>query len=395
MEEKVSESASSSLKYVMSTIKSSFLPAMIFACGLVFYFAQNPLNCETASVLHISFYTSAGIGLALLALVNRSKPFFSLLTGSLCYIFLNWCKNKYGSEYQTGAEYLWICFALPLNLLLFYFLEPRKLQTRGCFWLSICLLLQLSLIQHGGEIITQLPYLSINFGAMPMEAAVLWLLILAPISIDISFKNTIVNTGLFYADSCLFLGLMYSDTASGVTVFFLSFALILLCTTILDLYRQYNYDTLENVGSYNAYLSHANNKFPYKYTIGLFSIDNRDKLLKVIGEHKMQELEQMLVKRICEFPYNIAVYRYIIPSELIMVFKNEDAKHTMEYAENIRHVIAASTFTFSNGKDVKITISISVSEKTRLDLNATSVTGRAHNSLQKAYRFNCNIVTRA
>ena len=83
----MSESASSSLKYVMSTIKSSFLPAMIFACGLVLYFAQNPLNCETASVLHISFYTSAGNGLALLALVNRSKPFFSLLTGALMAYF--------------------------------------------------------------------------------------------------------------------------------------------------------------------------------------------------------------------------------------------------------------------------------------------------------------------
>ncbi|MCI7421537.1 MAG: hypothetical protein MSS98_07740, partial [Alphaproteobacteria bacterium] len=105
--------------------------------------------------------------------------------------------------------------------------------------------------------------------------------------------------------------------------------------------------------------------------------------------------EQMLVKRICEFPYGITIYRYIVPSELIMVFQNEDAKHTMEYAENIRHVIAAADFVFTNGKNLKITISISVSEKTRLDLNATDVTARAHNSLQKAYRFNCNIVTKA
>ena len=219
--------------------------------------------------------------------------------------------------------------------------------------------------------------------------------VLVPLSIDISFKNTLLNTGLFYADCCLFMGFMYSDSASGTTTFFMSFSLILFWTAVFDLYHQYNYDVLENVGSYNAYLSHANNKFPYKYTIGLFSIDNRDKLLKVIGERKIQELEQMLVKRICEFPYNIIIYRYLAASELIMVFQNEDAKHTMEYAENIRHVIAASDFVFTNGKKLKITISISVSEKTRLDLNATDVTARAHNSLQKAYRFNCNIVTKA
>ena len=395
MEEKVTESASGSLKYVMSTIKSSFFPALLFAAGLVMFFAQNPYEHETSFSFHIAFYSVAAVGLILLVLVNRSKPFFSFMLGSLCYVFLNLCKNKYGSEYQSSAEYLWLCFALPLNLLLFYFLEPRRLQSRRGFWLTIFLLAQLAFIQHFGFIITKLPYLDINFGAIPLEAAIVWILVLVPLSIDISFKNTLVNTGLFYADCCLFLGLMYSDSASGVTTFFLSFALILFWTTVFDLYHQYNYDVLENVGSYNAYLSHANNKFPYKYTIGLFSIDNRDKLLKVIGEHKMQELEQMLVKRICEFPYGITIYRYIVPSELIMVFQNEDAKHTMEYAENIRHVIAAADFVFTNGKNLKITISISVSEKTRLDLNATDVTARAHNSLQKAYRFNCNIVTKA
>ena len=103
----------------------------------------------------------------------------------------------------------------------------------------------------------------------------------------------------------------------------------------------------------------------------------------------------MLVSHILKQPYNIEMYRYAAPNELIMVFKNEDAKHTMEYVDNIRHTIAASEFILSNGKNLKITISASVSEKTRLDLNATSVTTRAHNALQKAYRFNCNIVTKA
>ena len=103
----------------------------------------------------------------------------------------------------------------------------------------------------------------------------------------------------------------------------------------------------------------------------------------------------MLVNRIAAFSYDISVFRYQLADELILVFKNEDAKHTMEYAENIRHVVAASDFIFTNGKEIKITISASVSEKTRLDLNATSVTTRAHNALQKAYRFNCNIVTKA
>lgn len=387
---------SGSVKYVMSTIKSSFLPAILFAAGLILFYAQTPYAAETSLSVHLAFYIVSAVGLAVLALVNHSKPFFSFLTGVTCYFFLNWSKNKYGAEYTSSFEYLWLCFLPPLNLLLFYFLKPQKLQSRSSFWIITALLGQLAFIQHFGSIIQQLPYADISFGAMPMEAAALWILVLVPIAIDISFKNTHLNTGLLYADTCLFLGLLYSSSASGATTFFLSFALILCCTTILDFYHQYNYDVLENVGSYNAYLSCANNnKFKYKYTIGLFCIDNSDKLQKVLGERKMRELEQMLVNRIIEFPYNISVYRYAQTPELIMVFQNEDAKHVMEYAENVRHVIAASEFIFSNGKSIKITISVSVSEKTRLDLNATSVTSRAHISLQKAYRFNCNIVTKA
>lgn len=391
----MNESVVGNLRYIMSTIKKSFLPAFLFACGMILFYAQNPYEENTSFSFHIAFYTVSFIGLSLLILINHSKPFFSFLTGVICYIALNWCKNKYGAAYISSIEYNWMCLILPLNLLIFYFLSPKKLQSRFSFYLLVFILAQLAFVQHFGDCIKALPNLDINFGAMPMEATAVWILILAPISIDISFKNTFITTGLFYADSCLFLGLMYSNTADGVTTFFLSFALILCCATFLGLYHQYNYDILENVGSYNSYLNRANNKFPYKYTIGLFSIDNRDKLLKILGENKLQELEQMLVSHILKQPYNIEMYRYAAPNELIMVFKNEDAKHTMEYVDNIRHTIAASEFILSNGKNLKITISASVSEKTRLDLNATSVTTRAHNALQKAYRFNCNIVTKA
>ncbi len=383
------------LKYVMSTIKKSFAPAFIFAVGLVFFYANHPYAREASLTVHTIFYALAFLGLLALGTINRSKPFFTFLTGTLCYMLLNWCKNKYGSDYQTSYEYLWICFALPINLAIFYFLSPTRLQSKQSFILVLCLLFELMMIQHFGHFITQLAYLDVNLSAMPMISAIIWLIVLFPLIIDISLKNTLTHTGLFYADSCLFLSLLNSDSSSGLATFFLCFVLILYCTTAFEIYHQYNLDSLDQVGSYNSYISHAGSKFPYKYTVGLFSIDNRDKLLKILGESKILELEQMLVNRIFEFPHDLAIYRYLDKSELIIVFKNENAKHTMEYAENIRHEIAVSEFVFTNGKNIKITISISVSEKTRLDLNANDVTARAHNALQKLYRFNCNMVTKA
>lgn len=384
-----------SFKYILSTIKASFLPAVLFAFGLIMFYAKNPFSAEVNCSFHTAFYVISFCGLALLYAVNLSKPFFSFLCGTAAYLFINLEKSRFGTAFTGEQVFLWLCFTLPVNLLLFYFLPMFKLRTKQGGYLFLFVLAEAALVQHFGEMITQIPYVDVCLGTMPLWAAVLWGIVLVVISLDISFKNTVINTGLFYADCCLFMGLLYSDSVSGLTVFFLCFALVLCCSAFLELYHRYNYDVLENVGSYNSYLVHAASKFPYKYTIGLFSIDNRDKLLKVIGACKMQELEQMLVNRIRQFPYDLSVYRYVTPEELIMVFKNEDAKHTMEFVDNIRHVIAASEFVFTSGKTIKITISVSVSEKTRLDLDATSVTARAHSALQRAYRFNCNIVTKA
>ena len=131
MEGKVTESVSDSLKYVMSTIKSSFLPALFFAGGLIIFYAQNPFANDISLSLHTAFYIFAFLGILLLVLVNQSKPFFSFIAGTISYVFLNLCKNTYGADYQSSAEYLWLCFILPLDLLLFYsLLDAIRLQVQ-------------------------------------------------------------------------------------------------------------------------------------------------------------------------------------------------------------------------------------------------------------------------
>ena len=382
------------LRYIFSTIKSSFLPAIFLFAGLLLFYAQNPYEFSQATIFHYCFLGIASVTAVLLCLFNRSKPLFSLLLGIVCYCIINTLKAAYGAEFMTSAEFRSLCFVLPLNFVLLYFLpQSRLLQARNKY-LLLLLLLQATIFSRFGTIFNMLPHIDITLEAMPLWACALWIILLAPLAINISFKNTILNTGLFYADTALFLGMIYANSASGQTTFFLSFALILFGTTLLSLYKSYHYDYLENVGSKIAYLNHANSKFPYKYTIALFSIDNRDKLLKVIGRKKMMALEQMIVNLICQMPYELSLYRYN-EEELIMVFQNEDAKHVKDFADNIRRNIAAAEFVFASMKSLKITVSVCVSEKTRKDLDANEVTERTHNALQKNYRFNCNITTTA
>ena len=384
--------APENIKYIFSTIKSSFLPAVVLFIGLISFYAQNPYEDGIATILHYLFFLVATVNIALLWFSNQSKPLFSLLLGVVSYIIINQLKMQYGENYASSTEFYCLCFMLPINFVFLYFLPQSKLFTGRNTYLLLGLLAQAALLSHLHSVFAYIPHISITLEAIPLWACVLWIVLLAPLAINISFKNTIINTGLFYAVAGLFMGIVYSDSPSGLTTFFLGFALILLCVTVLNLYRSFNYDELENVGSKIAYMNHANSKFPFKYTIALFSIDNRDKLISAIGEAQCKVLDQMVVNRILEMPYNFSIYRYN-ESELILVFKNEDARHVKEFSDNIRRNIAAAEFVFASRKSVKITISVCVSEKTRKDLDASEVTERTHNALQKNYRFNCKIIT--
>lgn len=381
-------------KYIFSTIKNSFLPAFCFALGLVFFYSYQPYEQATNPCLHWVFYGLSFLSLCALFFVNRSKPFLTLLSGTVCYLLLNNLKIAKGADFFNSVEYLWLCFLLPLNLGVFYFLPETKLKKIRNFYLLLLTLAELIFAQKFGSFILQIPYIGITVGTMPLWMMILWIFVLVPVALDISFRNTIVNTGLFYADTALFLGLIYADSVSACTTFFLTFSVILSFTAVLDLRHLYYYDYLEGVGSYQSYISQAGSKFPFKYTIGLLCIDNRERIFETIGKRKIKILEQMIVDHIKEFPYEIEIFRHE-RNELILVFKNETAKHVMDYAEEIRRTLAGAEFIFQDKDSTKITVSICVSEKTRKDLNAAEVINRAHNTLQKASALNCNISMKA
>lgn len=380
----------SNLKYIFSTIRSSLLPSFFLLCALLYFFAANPFEFELSLIFHCVFLGFCTLSLGLLIFINRSKPFFTILTGVVCYLLINYLKNEYGADFVKSTKFQTLCFVLPFNLLVLYFLPENKLKSKYSKYLALILLSEIVLLENTHQFITFIPYVNIVFETMPLWAAIFWSTTLIIMAVDISLKNSPLNTGMFYMAGSLFFGTIYANSASGITIFFLSFALIAICAICVDLYYRYHYDYLENVESENAYLAQANSKFPFKYTIVLFCIDNSNKLQKAIGRRKYRVLEQMIVNKLQSLPYEMNFYRYN-ENELIAVFKNENAKHTKDFADNMRHSIAAAEFIFSDGQNIKTTISACVSEKTRKDLNASEVTERAHNTLNKGHHFNCNI----
>ncbi len=382
------------LKYIFLTVKDSFFPACFLALGIIYFYSYYPYESLTNTYLHIVFYALSAIALPALFFLNNSKLFLTLITGIFSYLLLNNIKIITGENFVSSFQYIWLCFLWPLNLALFYFFAPAKLKKMRNFYLFVFMLAETAFVSKFGDIILQVPYLSWTVGIMPVWAVILWISVLFVILISISIHNTIINIGLFYAGTAIFLGLIYANSASACTTFFMIFSLILCVSMILDLRFLYCYDHLSDVGSYQSYLNQARKKFPFKYTIGLLCIDNREKVLQKTNQQKLKGLEQAIVDKIKEFPYEIEIFRHK-QNELILVFKNETAKHVIDYADEIRRSIAGTEFVFYNKETLKITVSICVSEKTRKDLDAAEVINRAHITLQKANALNNNICMKA
>lgn len=382
-----------SMKSIFSTIRGSFVPATLLLCTLLFYYSQQPLDLSIAQIFHYTFLGMTILTLILLYIANQAKPFFTALISLISYFVINNLKHNTDS-FVSLPEFQCLSFLLPINLLMLHFIPQSKLNTTHNKILLLFFFAEISIMQKLCSHMSSIPYINITLEAIPLQASGIWFICLFLMLMNICFKKTIINIGLFYAGICMMMEMIYAHTPSGLTIYATGSIIIIMSAIITDMYHRYHYDSLNFVGSKNAYLSHANSKFPFKYTIALYSIDNYDKLMQIFGEKRLKNLEQMIINKIREMPYDLTFYRYS-STELIMVFKNEDAKHTYEFAENIRRTIAASEFIFTNGKNLKVTISICVSEKTRKDLNAAEVTERAHNALHKNHRFNCNITTKA
>lgn len=378
--------------YIFSTIKSSFLPALLLLCALAFFYAENPTAENVPLILHCCFWATTAVAAVLICLADQTKPLFSLLLGLTAYIIINQLRHETGVDFCTQPEFQALCLVLPLDLVMLHYLPQKKLLRSENLYLLLFLLAQAVAVPLLFPLLSHIPHLSVTLEYMPLPTVALWLASLFIILLGICTHKSILLTGTFYADCALFMALIYAGDLFGLTIFFLIFSVILCLFTVLDLYHRYFYDSLDDVYSKNAYFNHAHHRFPFKYTIAIFSLDNRDKLLQILGAKHLQTLEQMVIDRIKNMPYDMSFYRYTA-EEIILVFKNEDAKHVKEFADNIRRTVAVSEFILANHKSLKITISLCVSEKTRKDLNATEITERAHNALQKNYRFNCNIVT--
>ena len=327
---------------------------------------------------------------------DSRKPVFFILITVLSYILINYVKKNGGESYQSSAEYLNLCFFLPLNLTIFYFLPGGKLLRKENVWLLLSVFAQFAVAEKLSAAGLAPAW---NFDDTPSSglnslSLIFFALMLCAFFIRASISGSIVDTALFFAGFEIFLGFYYSLLPSALTIFFAAAMLSIAVAVVQDIYYSTYRDVLTGLAGRNAFIINAKN-FPLKYSVGIVCIDDYEKLGQVFGRMGQNALTKMIAARITETEFENQVYRYT-PDEFVIIFKKEDKNEGFDRLEKIRRAVASAEFMLGRRKKpIKLTVSCAVSEKKRSDANSVEVLVRAHKALQKTYKFTQNVTSKA
>ena len=383
------------IEKTLPLIGNMLLPAFLFAFALLSFCLRGTYSSGLMTLLHVGFYLLSFAGFLTLLYFNRSKPVFMFLLIVLCYTLINYLKHSQDGAYLQSPAYISLSTLIPLNLLFFYFWPPKPLLCRTNVWLLLIIFAQYALAE-------QLAHRGIGLGfsltgaaaTLNIAALLLFLALLATTLINAVRSGSISDYNFFFAYLSLMLAFYYSDTASGLSVFSFTAVLCLLSALLQNLYNETYKDPLTGLDSRNSYIIHAKT-FPLKYSIGIVSIDDYDKLGINFGRRTQNILTKLIAGQIIELEKDESIYRYS-PDEFVIVYKNLDKNEGFERLETIRRAIASAQFQFSpRRKPIKLTVSASISEKKRSDANSFEVLVRADKVLQKTRSFSHNVTSKA
>ena len=376
------------LEKYLPVISEMLAPAIFFAVILFTFLCLGEFAYSTAKIFHGFFYFFAVLGIIVMLNFNIAKMLFFNLTIVLAYIIINYLKNRYGPEFNTTSWYNYLAILTPCNLLGFYLCYPRKFISRQTLMFVMILSLQCAVIEKIA--LFDINIIMINNINIISQTAFAVLLLTSFVK---SVKSgNIYDYSILYASLATWLGFCNSSVASGLSVFFFTAQSILISSLIYSLVYSHFYDDSTGFYNRNSYLIRSKN-FPLKYSLGIVSIDNYDKIGLSFGKQKQAVITSLMAEQIHEIASGETIFRYA-PDQFIILYKTFDKKEAFAHLDEIRRTIARNSFAFSpKQKAIKLTVSCSVAEKKRSDAGAVEVLMRADKAMRKTLKFSHNVTS--
>ncbi len=383
-------------KQILPLMKNSLLPSLLLFLTLGIYFIAAPLNTHWLLLLHIGFLILSFICCLILLYANRNRPLFFIITITLGYCLLNYLKYYHGTIYNLSNDFYNLTFFMGLLILFFYFLPNRPFFCLDTVGFIAIIFLSLAIGEHLGRQNIGIDFSRFHYNNLGLQifGLSLYLTILIIMLIHSSIKNDILTSALFFATIDITLALYLSDRPTPLALFFFSAIFTILCGIIHTLcYDRYK-DSITGLNNGNAFIKAASS-LPAKYGLGIICIDNYKQLAQIFRQSGINEIAAMISRKIKEIEPQAELYR-CGSDEFIIIFNGAEKGETYTKTENLRRNIAASEFYLSHRKKpLKLTVSCSVADKKRSDIDVFGVFIRARKILQKTYKFTQNITSQA
>ena len=375
-------------KYI-PLVSNMLFPLLVFSVGLLAFLISGGFAYDSAKILHWCFYLISFISLVTLLNFNQSRPLFLMAIILLSYVIINYLKKRLGIDFKTSILYQNLAMLLPFNFLFFYIFPKHRFISRQSLVLLFLILIEYIFCEFAIRWNLVLDIMWNNIGVISAIGA--FILIITALFNSIK-KGDLFDYTVLFSFLSVMSGFYFSNSSSGISLFFF-FAQFLLSTYLIyTLVYNHYYD--ENTGFYsrNSYLIQSKH-FPLKYSLGIVSIDNYDKLLKTVGSRKQKIINELIADVIQSMAPEEVIYRYAA-DQFIILYKRFDKKEAFKHIEEIRREIAGVEFEYSpTQKAIKLTVSCSIAEKKRSDIDAVEVLMRADKAMRKTLKFSHNVTS--
>ena len=398
------------------------LPTIII---LVAWYAQSlSLNLPAiikpvAQLLPYVFIISA---MTLAWVFHHSREFHILLISAATYWALqniNIISNNH--SYNISLLYNLICVLVPLNIAIISVLSERGiinfhglkriailiLQAMLVYWLSqadtglLNQLLQVKFYSHP----------LIDRSSIPQLAQVIFLLSMVSLGIHVLKKTGLLLAARISVLICLWFaleGFSLNTTNHAMTtlIWFTAIGIILLVAMILNSKQLAYLDELTNLPSrraLNQYLATLGKN----YSIAMVDIDHFKRVNDRHGHDIGDQVLKMMATHLRKVHGGGRAFRYG-GEEFTIVFPGKDAHEAAIYTDNMREAISSSPFTIRHKhrpkqkpekpkkrtpiKELKVTISIGLAQRSDLLLTTEEVVKAADQNLYKAKKKGRNQV---
>lgn len=374
-------------------IHTGQLLLFFFVPGGLFFFAAF-LFIKSQVLLHwlpvismISPYLILGAAIFLGWRFNRSRLAFAVLVLMMAdRLFFHFAPDGsvVSGEYRT--VYNAICFLLPINLLVIYFMPEKGLMTPNVLLRLVVVLLQPPFVDFLREtqplfcVFLGVPVFSINYlqvVAMPHLGMISFLGALAVSLVMYLIKQGNREHGFIWALVAAYVALMSGRPGSATTIYFAAAGLILLASLVEDAYCMAFRDDLTGLPARRA-LNEALVQLPAKYAIAMLDIDFFKKFNDKHGHDVGDQVLCMVASKLKQAGGGGKPFRYG-GEEFTIIFPGKTTKEVVSEAEGLRKSIEDAVFYVRNVNrpKKKPTVQQSASSKTGSKLSVTISIGIA------------------